>query len=885
MIRTVEFIMNRNVNDKNATVSQNPWDKVNRSAAYLTVACIPEPGNEVEETQRIVYFSKPNDGEKQIKRLDFLVGDLRIDMQILFERNCHTPSTSFSALTLPETKVDVTQTEVKLNIDTQRITQDDMVHANVNNSQLNRSSDNIAIQRDEQCRQKIIRLKQDNDELARRYSDQNQAIERLFCAIKQKNQQLSTTIDDEMNNTQNSDSRRHFTNNSSRFECQQCAQCFNLLAQAQQDNDTLKMQLKKIALSHETELQIFQRKLEESVKKNAHFVETLDIIRNLQSKLESENDKLKQEADVWRKQVATLSNQNKYDANGGQTTVNVMSLDSECAVKMPLSPRVPMTKSTIESDVLSLENQIKSCDSELTQNICDNATEQSTSQLGSSEMGRGKNHVEQMKRIFESHTGKVEGDVSLANKQPIRNANLVLNENQASISNSESQVEHEQTDSITHAIECELTENVCESSGEKISELSQHSPPNKPVEKDEIGGDTQVGFLDKSNIPIAKKINQNVDSVSVSNKTSINEKCVDECSPLDNEPIVKAKIKPSPKIERRQIDRSQCERKAQYQNKRTMSVGKSMPISNTEALHGEENMKLNKGKTSSLPKLKPADEKLRDNSPCAPLEKGKCHHTKQTKQQTLRSSGRDKLSGCQCCRKPIGPQNTAITGTKTNLMSKHTTQVPVNTSVDVNVDKSVVTNDNKWKSLRSAQCKEKSNKSIQQAANINLNAKYNRKSTKLRGAWQSANNPKPKSTVQRNKCEPKTWIPDILVRIIHEDDDRIHWKSLKKSSSLTNATDISPSTSATTSTSLYTNLCILSNEARAEKLARICQRFAEHKTIDVLTSEEMQFLDEHSTETEKLEKITPLLTQVDLERLQQIKELLPQVHVSSESLS
>lgn len=900
------------MDDKNVTISENPWDTVNRSTAYLTVACVPELSNEAEvnaeETQKIVYFNKLDNGGRQIKRLDFLVGDLRIDMQILFERKCHMPSTSAGALTLSETKVNETQTKDNLNDDTKRITLDDMMHANVDNSELNNSPDNVAIQRDEQCQEAILLLQRDNDELTRRYNDQNQAIERLFHAIKRKNQQLTASNDDEMNNTQNADSRRHFTDNLSRFECQQCVQCSNLLAQSQHDNDTLKLQLKRIAVSHETQIRTIQRKLKQSIERNAHFVESLDIIRNLQSKLESENDKLKQEADEWRKHVAALNNQNEKHAsqvNVGQTKTKSMSLDSKRAVEMPLSSNAFMTKSTIQSDALSLEKQIKSLDDEPTQNDCESGTKQSTSQLGSSEMSRRENHVEQMRRMFEAQSGKVKRDVSLAKRcfESIRNANSVLSENQASFfhqttskSVALSQIAHKQTDRIAHLIESELTENVWECNGEKLSKLSRHllSKPNKqvleeehPPEGDAIEWqcDGQGGILKKGNIPIAKKINQNVDSILGNNQTSIDENCIGKTTPVNNDLIVKSKPKALPKIERKQIDRTQCDGKTHYQNRRATSVSRSMPISDTEAMHGNENMTLNKSKTNSSSKPKSPNQKLRDSGArCVQLEKGKCHHTKQTNPHTVRSSGRDKLSGCECCRKAIGSQNTAITCAKTNSLSKYSAQMPVNTSVDVNVDKSVVTDDNKRKSLRSDQRKEKSTKSAKQTANINLNAKYNRKSTKSRGGWQSANSPQPKSTLQRYKLDPKTWIPDILVRIIHDDNEQIHRKSL------TNVTAISSTirnTSASTSSSasLYTNLCILSNEARADKLTHLCQQFAEHNTIDVLTSEEMQFLDEYSTEAEKFEKIAPLLTQVDLKRLRQINKLLTQVHVSKESLS
>lgn len=254
----------------------------------LIIQCLSGLDN-VSKATEFISFTRTNANDEQIKQLEFMLGELRIDMQILFERNCSAPDVaSVSSMTLNQA------TEVSV--------QTDEITKQPNQHHLN---DFNTIHKNEQYRAEILQLRQENDELKCENNDQKQTIWNLREEIEQKNQLLIAAkafIDndnDETNGNKEADASQNCgqTHHSySTFNCQQCSITSKTLVRSLAEKDALSAknhQLTRLALSYEKEIQTLDRKLQQSTEKYVQFKNKYeksmdDVVHHLQSCLELE---------------------------------------------------------------------------------------------------------------------------------------------------------------------------------------------------------------------------------------------------------------------------------------------------------------------------------------------------------------------------------------------------------------------------------------------------------------------------------------------------------------------------------------------------------------------------------------------------------------------
>lgn len=255
--------------------------KPNKSMCLdLIVQCLSGLDN-VKATEYVSFAEARH--EVQIKQLEFILGESKINMQILFERSCYVPKfVSVGSMTSQQTKEASNQTE------------DIIFHSNPHKFQ-----DATIIQQNEQYRAEILRFRHENDELKGRNDEQNQTIRNMLHEIELKNELLVAAkafIDDGIMSNEDADSSKHFAHDShSTVDCQKCLITSKILAQTQLEKENLNSknhQLTRIILSCEREVQTLDRKLQKCTEKQAHIQNEkrrpLDVIRHLQSRLETE---------------------------------------------------------------------------------------------------------------------------------------------------------------------------------------------------------------------------------------------------------------------------------------------------------------------------------------------------------------------------------------------------------------------------------------------------------------------------------------------------------------------------------------------------------------------------------------------------------------------
>lgn len=312
-----------------------PWDFVDKSEYLeLAIACTSSLKDGGDKS-RMISFPKLNNDDEQIKQLEFLLGELKIDMEIMFERKCLTPNlASVGTMATIETKEATTQTdqiaesksECSSVCDT---TFDECFDENVFETEIRNQSHQDEIQRIEQHYEtEISHLIQESNKWQRENSSHKQTIASLCDEIEQKNQLLTAAkvfIDEHVKNTtenavvrkNDDDDDEHDDdidgNGVSHVECQQCTFSSNLLTQTQFEKDKLNMEnsrLKEIISTYKTELQTLDGKLQQNIAKNVHCEKALDIARSLESQLVAENHSLQQEADDIKSKLAALESDN-----------------------------------------------------------------------------------------------------------------------------------------------------------------------------------------------------------------------------------------------------------------------------------------------------------------------------------------------------------------------------------------------------------------------------------------------------------------------------------------------------------------------------------------------------------------------------------------------
>lgn len=271
----------------------------------LIIQCLSGLDN-VSKATKFISFNRTNANDAQIKQLEFMLGELKIDMQILFERNCSTPDVAtVSSMTLNRATEVSAQTDEIMAHSYSHIEQA---------SQLQRHDSDI-IHKNEQYQAEILQLRQENDELKCTNNDQKQTIWNLRVEIAQKNQLLMAAkalIDDDNDETtkenQVTDASKNCGQNHhsySTFNCQQCTITSDALVQSVAEKDGLSAknhQLTRMVLSCEKEIQTLDRKLQQSTEKYVQFKNkyerSMDAVHHLQSYLESQQSK---ETDQFRK--------------------------------------------------------------------------------------------------------------------------------------------------------------------------------------------------------------------------------------------------------------------------------------------------------------------------------------------------------------------------------------------------------------------------------------------------------------------------------------------------------------------------------------------------------------------------------------------------------
>lgn len=353
----------------------------------LAVSCVSGIDDATKVTRNIVFKKSNNDvvrenQKKQIKDLEFLLGELKIDMQILYERNCidaNAAPSVVSPLTLVETIESSAQTDTNSNGNASC----DNGRFNVNIPKPDNSlNDNEKIQQNDQYQTRTVRLKQENDKWQRKTDNLIQTIKCLRNEIEQKNQLLNEAkvfIDEKIKSHEMADDiDENFANDLNHTECQQCTFTSHLLVQTQLEKDKLnlqKSQVKKIARSYEIEIQALDRILQKNIDKNIHFEKMLDLIRNEQCALNSTNERLTQEADELRKRVVLFENKNLENDS------EMMLINSQNVIETIQTQNELDSKLTIRRGVASLETPIESSTEydnegeEVIKHLCHLATE------------------------------------------------------------------------------------------------------------------------------------------------------------------------------------------------------------------------------------------------------------------------------------------------------------------------------------------------------------------------------------------------------------------------------------------------------------------------------------------------------------------------------
>lgn len=774
-----------------------PWSKVdNPMYLDLAVACVSCLGDASEVSTQKVSFDKSKSQEEQIKQLEFMLGELRIDMQIFYERNCFpAPSVaSVGSMTWIETKDAATQTDTHLGNNSSCCDIDTSDKPKINIPQSNDVPHEHINPQGVEYQAEILHLRQENDKYQRKNNEQKQTIGSLCHAIKQKNQLLAAAkvfIDAKIKNNENADIELNFADNLNHTnlnECQRCTLTSDLLAQTQLDKDKLNLQnnqLKKIVLSYETEIETLDRTLQQSIAKNMQCENSLDQIRNLNLELKSKNEIQTQEAHELQKPVAAIEIQrSNNDESNTQSIGGWIPAKSQIAIENALKSSKneqianPAVEDGFSSPVRSIENDASQCEQPQM------ATWQLRLKSPEIEPGNGE-----MDTNFREKCDILNEDPSMTSKKgtiPIVNA-----------------VKHGSKISIHNHDDDFVSKSICCA---KPSAMAKH---------DQINWKPHL-------LPNSTKFTTDSKTRKRSITTNVTKKIAERG--------------------------------------KTRRVEKKRP-----------------DKIIGVTKPKATDEKSRTSTARSLLnEKGNCHLTKQTTQNSVKGSNGRAIStrSHQSDSKINFLENRVISKSKTKRSNKH--QKPkANYCCH-----SRTRDDDNWHKKRSSTrfAKQKENQK-HQYANTDLGIKHNRKSINSQlVAIEMKNNRKSTSAAplttsqQPKKIDRKTCVPNILMRVVHEHEKKQHSKSL--------TTNVVDSLSTSTSTSKPRPV-----DARADRLHYLCQMITERNSIDLLSLDDLKFLNENLDDVTLSEQITVFVSKMDLqERLRQIQQFEKQMQKSKESL-
>lgn len=775
------------------TISPRQWTTDKGTYLDLAVACVSCLDDTSNVSTKNVTFDRSNHDEEQIRKLEFILGELRIDMQILFERNCFpVPSVvSVGSSTSIKTKDASAQTDSNLSNDLSCDTGSSESEINILQQAIVRIQNEEINQQNDEYQKEILHLRQENDKWQCENNEQKQTIESLCHEIEQKNQLLTTSkvfIDANIKNNEDADVVENFSDNSSHTECENCSLTFNLLAQTQLEKDKLnlqKSQLEKMLLSYETEIETLDRKVQQCMEKNVHLETSLDQIQCLKSDLESKNKTLTHRAYELRKKVAAFEIQRLQSKGSSKPS------KSQITVKETPSQNELITKSMTEQGISSPEKPIESLD--------DDTSKRENKQV-----------TEKIRQLGLESTEMTPTNVKI--DQNFKESNDISNED--------------------------------------LSVTTQKG--TMPMANDVLHG-SKLSTYSHDEIPLSK-----------------------------GELIMKSKTKPLAMIEHKQIDRkphsSNFMTDDNMRKKPTINIDKKRVAHKTPSKI--DNTRVDK--TIIVPKPKLNVEKSRNVVTRNLLnEKEKCNLTKQTNQNTMGTKGRAESTRSLNVTKMTISENKAINKSKTKPSNKYQPEAQHRP------------NSQKRSSIEQ---KENQNMVTNQYANTDLDAKLSPKSINPQDAAQiKYNNIKTKSkslpltTRQSTKKlhQKCASVPNILIRVVHEDEKKQLLESLTTNvvDSLSTMASTSTSTGASTSTSISsppTTTTITIDEARVDRLHYLCELITERNSIDMLTFDDLNFLNENLNDVVLSKHL--IVSKIDLqERLHQIENFETQMNESTES--
>lgn len=766
------------------TLSPRQWTTDKVTYLDLAVSCVSCLGDTSDVSSKKVSFDRSNHEEEQIKRLEFMLGELRIDMQILFERNCFpAPSVvSVGSTTSIKTKDASAQTESNLSNESNCDTDSSVSEINILQSADVRIQNEKINQQNDEYQKEILHLRQEKDKWQCENNEQKQTIESLCHEIEQKNQLLTTAkvfIDASIKNSEDADIVKNFSDNLNHRECEHCSLTSNLLAQTQLEKDKLnlqKNQLEKMLLSYETEIETLDRKLQQSMEKNVHLEKSLDQICCLKSELESKNETLTHRAYELRKKVAAFEIQRSHQS-GTQSKESSKPSKSHISVKKTPSQNELITKSMTEHGILSPGKQIESLD--------DDANKRENKQL-----------TEKIRQLELKST-----DMTLAN-----------------------------------------------------AEINQNFKESYDTLSEDLSVTTQKGAMLMAN--------------DVLQGSTISTYSHDEIPLSESELIMKSRTKPLAMIEHKQIDRKSHSSKFMTDDsmrKRTINIDKKRVADKTPAKIDKTRV----DKTITVPKSKLIVEKSRNN---LLNEKRKCNLTKQTNQNTMGTKGRAESIGSLSVTNMTFSENKVIKKSKTKPSNKYQPEAKHRPN---------------FRKRSFIEQKENQNMVTNQYANTDSGKKLSPKSINPQDAAQMKyNNMKTKSkslplTTRQSieKLHQKSAsVPNILIRVVHEDEK----KQLSESFTTNVVDSLSMGASTSTIISSPTTTTITTDDPRADRLHYLCQLINERNSIDMLSFDDLNFLNENLNDVVLSEQL--IVSKIDLqERLRQIENFETQLNKSTES--
>lgn len=282
------------------TVAERPRNNVDKfTYMELAVACASRFEGGIS---RNITFYQPSRDDKQTKRLEFILGELRIDMQILFETNCLTRSQASNGSTaLLDIRDQIVQTDEIAESGCECDSSCDIGHLKANisnmkelNERLGIVPDSGSLGKEERWEEELLRLRQENDKLKCENNQQRQTIESFYREIEKKNQLLTAAkmlLDEKMKTPAIVNSHESLRENSISAICKQCDEMTNFLSHNISEQNRLSLennQLTTRILACEAWIRLLDDKFQLNIKSGDQCEKTIDKIHSQIKQVQSE---------------------------------------------------------------------------------------------------------------------------------------------------------------------------------------------------------------------------------------------------------------------------------------------------------------------------------------------------------------------------------------------------------------------------------------------------------------------------------------------------------------------------------------------------------------------------------------------------------------------